>query len=286
MLISSQKSRLLEVLSVAILWGLVAVSIKLVDGNPINIGLVRLAIGLPFFLFIPKLISRLKKLQKKDLGALSILGLLFFLHWSTYFYSIKLAGPNIAILGLCTYGVHLMVLSAIFLGTKPKATDIVALFLALTGVCLISPELSFSSDKFLGLLMGIFGGFFFAALPIVHKKYSHLDDSVRAFSMMALALLFFSLSSLAAPWQANVIIDWKLFLFLGVFGTFVSHTLWTSLSTKLSTNITSVVYYLNAPSAIFWSYIILEIAPLWNELAGGALIVIGGIVAVLNLAKR
>ena len=107
---------LAEVAAIASIWGLVAVSIKMVSGSPLNIGLARLAIGLPFFFLVPGMLTNLKTIRRADLAALGSLGLIFFLHWTTYFYGIKFGGPTVAVLGLCTYGIHLMVLSAIFLG--------------------------------------------------------------------------------------------------------------------------------------------------------------------------
>jgi len=276
----------LEVAACSLIMGLVPIGIKKVTGSPVNIGTARLAVALPFFLFMPGIVSKIRALKKKDFPALFLIGFLFFLHWALYFQSIKSANPTMAVLGLSTYGIHLMLLSLLFLKRRPRLVDLVALGLAFGGVLLIVPEFSLHNEDSYGLLLGIGGGFCFAALPVLHKKNSHVDDLVRTLMMMATALVLFLASSATEPWTLEPRQDWPWLLFLGVLGTFVSHSLWTRVSTFLAPNLTSILYYLFIPMAMFWDWFLLSEPANINKILGGAMIIVGGILSVAKSSRE
>ena len=262
-----------------VIFGLVPIAIKLVDANPTSIGVIRLLGGIVCFLSVPKTLTLAKSIKRSDLTSLSLLGIAFFLHWFLYFHSIKLSSPTIAVLGLSTYGVHLMILSILFQGRRPSITDGIALILSLTGVYLVAPTLNLSNDTSLGLFIGILSGFFFSVLPIIHQRNRHLADSVRSFYMFLGALALFLLSSINSTWTASLD-DWHLFLFLIIGGTFISHNLWTKVSTYFPSNLTAVLYYSYIPLTILFSWLLLNETPEANKIWGGALICGGGLLAV------
>ena len=266
--------------------GLVPIGIKKVTGSPLNIGTARLALALPFFLLMPGIFSNIKALKKNELPALLLIGFLFFLHWALYFQSIKSSNPTMAVLGLSTYGIHLMLLSMFFLKRKPRMVDLLALGLAFSGVLMIVPEFSLYNEDSYGLLLGIAGGFCFAVLPILHKKNSHIDDLVRTLVMMATALVLFIASSATEPWTLEPKQDLLWLMFLGVLGTFVSHSLWTRVSTFMAPNLTSILYYLFIPMAMFWDWFLLSEPATINKIIGGAMIIVGGILSVAKSARE
>src|SRR3712207_8980555 len=51
---------------------------------------------------------------------------LFFAHWLTLFFAIKASSASIAAIGQSTYGVHLLLLGALFVDHRPRLSDIVA----------------------------------------------------------------------------------------------------------------------------------------------------------------
>ena len=285
-MLDRNKTVWVEVIVCSLIMGLVPIGIKKVTGSPVNIGTARLSLALPFFLFMPGIISKIKALKKKDLPALILIGFLFFLHWALYFESIKSSNPTMAVLGLSTYGIHLMLLSKFFLKRKTRLVDIVALGLAFSGVLLIVPEFSLHNEDSYGLLLGIAGGFCFAALPILHKKNSHIDDLVRTLVMMSTALALFIASSATEPWTLEPKQDWLWLLFLGVLGTFVSHSLWTRVSTFMAPNLTSILYYLFIPMAMFWDWFLLSEPATINKLIGGIMIIAGGILSVAKSSRE
>ena len=68
---------------------------------------------------------------------------------------IKMATASIGLLGISTYGIHLIIIGWVMKGTKPTIFDIVALILAIAGTTLIIPEFSFTNDVTLGIVIAI-----------------------------------------------------------------------------------------------------------------------------------
>jgi drug/metabolite transporter (DMT)-like permease len=263
----------------------VPVLIKFTSLNPITIGTVRLLIAsLLMGIFF---IIRKEKLTLKygNIKNLALIGFIFSVHWITYFLSIKTSTPSIGILGASTYGIHLIFLGWIFLKTKPTWVDGVAIFIAITGTYIIIPEFSFSNKITLGLVLSILSGLFFALLPILHQKNQHLSNNVRSLGQYIFALpLFLVFSShFEFSWSSADIYS---LLYLGIFGTFLAHTFWINVTTKLPTTFTSIIFYVVIPLTMFLSYIWLKESMTIEKLSGALLIILANIMGIMGKFKK
>ena len=265
-------SALLAAIAAVLLMACVPVLIKLVSATEIEIGIVRLAIasiGVSGFLYWRGFRWQLTRSQWR---ALLLLGLIFAVHWYLYFKSIKLSTPAIGSIGVSTYGIQLIVLSALFLRQKITLIDAIALGFVAIGVYLVSPEFSWQSDYTLGLWIGILSGFFYACLPIVHIKMRDIPNGTRAWGQFTFALLFFAPFGFHQSWQLADI-DWYYLIFLGAVSTMVAHSLWVKASTELASEVTSVVYYLYVPAAMLLSFLLAN-ETITGAMIAGALIII------------
>lgn len=238
-------------------FGCIAVAVKFVSANPVTIGIARLAITVVVLFPFLLVTGRLKEFSRRDLGPLAAMGVFFALHWLAFFFSIKIGSASIATVGLSTYGVHLIVLGWFFHRARITGIDILVLSMAVAGNILVVPEFNIADKGVMGLGLGVLSGFFYAFLPILQQKHSHLPALTRALGQFTFALMIFLFLSPFSDWQLSIS-DWAGLLFLGIMCTLVSHTLWVRLTTILPTRTTGIIYYLYVPVSLILSVLILD----------------------------
>ncbi len=275
----------LELMASLLFMAGVPVLIKFTSVNPITIGIVRLLIAsflMSVFLSFGK---KWIPLTGKNLVNLFLIGLIFSMHWITYFYSIKISTASIGILGASSYGIHLIVLGWIFLNTRPSWMDGLAIILALTGSYMIIPEFTLSNEITAGLLLSILSGLLFALLPIMHQKNKHLPNGIRSMGqyVFALPLFLVFINQFEFSWEPADIYS---LLYLGIFGTFLAHSFWINVTTKLPTTFTSLIFYIVIPFTMFLSYIWLDETMGSEKLVGALLIILANIAGILKKFKR
>lgn len=202
----------------------VPVFIKFTSANPLTIGLFRLSVAAILIGIFLRPVKNDRPLSKSMIIPLIIIGVLFSLHWITYFLSIKKATATIGLLGISTYGIHLIFLGWAIRKNKPGIFDFVALTLALFGTYMVVPEFSFSNSATIGILLGIFSGFCFALLPILHQKYHFIPERIRIFGQFFFAWIVFMFFIPWTDWRLGPI-DWWSLLYLAIPGTFIAHSL-------------------------------------------------------------
>ncbi len=275
----------IEAAAALILMAGVPVFIKFTSANPLTIGLFRLTIAtmLISLFFISHKNGR--PLHKTMILPLLAIGILFAVHWVTYFLSIKKATASIGILGISTYGIHLIFLGWAFRKDKPGIFDLLALVLAILGTFLIVPEFSFSNSTTTGLMLGIVSGFCFALLPILHQKYHFIPDRTRIFGQFFFAWIVFMFFIPWTDWQLESS-DWWALLYLAIPGTFIAHSLWVRVTTRVSTTVSSLIFYLIIPMTMLISYFWLKEPMPPQKIMGALLIVAGNLLSISKRLKR
>lgn len=263
----------------------VPVFIKFTSANPLTIGLFRLSVAtiLISLFFIP--FKNNRPLNRSMIFPLIAIGILFAVHWVTYFLSIKKATASIGILGMSTYGIHLIFLGWAIRKDKPGIFDFLALALAILGTYLIVPEFSFSNKATIGLLLGIISGFCFALLPILHQKYHFIPDRIRIFGQFFFAWIVFMFLIPWTNWQLESS-DWWALLYLAIPGTFIAHSLWVRVTTRVSTTVSSLIFYLIIPMTMLISYFWLKEAMPAPKIIGALLVVVGNLLSISRRLKR
>lgn len=264
-----------------IIFSLVPLAIKYTHANPMTICLFRLLVTVFALVILWRKKIQFRSYLPKTTGSFKLwaIGLVFFFHWITYVYAVKIGGASIGVLGLSTYGVQLIVASTFFLGHRITRKDVVCLMLSVMGVLMIIPSWNFKNDITKGLILSLMSATCFAILPIIHRKSQEFSNETRIFAQFSGALFCFLFFAGNTSWNL-VAIDWWVLLYLAVFGTLIAHSLWAKLSSILSPSTTGLAYYTIAPITIILSGLLLgERFTLIQIL--GALIVIGS--AILNI---
>lgn len=269
----------IEGLIAVFIFGITPIFIKEVAANAFTIGVVRLSIGM-VFLYLLAGPSKISKLRKSEWRALVWIGLLFGVHWVTYFISVKLSTPSMAILSVSSFGLHMIYLNWIIKGVKPKSVDLIAVFIAVVGIYLIVPDFNLKNDVTAGILVGLASGLVFAILPFVQQRHQHIDSITRAFGQYTFAMLVFLVFTPETNWELSQL-DWIYLAILGVICTVVAHTLWLRATTMLPPTNSSLIFYLGSPIAMLTSYIFLNETMNTNKVIGACLIISANIFGVL-----
>jgi drug/metabolite transporter (DMT)-like permease len=269
---------LLSFLSI-VLMSIVPVLIKAVNANEITIAIVRLAIGALGIVVLAKS-KQQQLLRREHLPWLLLLGVVFSLHWFTYFKSLKMSTVSLGAIGVSTFGVHLLFLNRIFFKEKLKLVDFAAVLLALGGVVLVTPDSGISPEHFNGFALAMLSGFFYACLPIINRKANHLTTEQKAFGQFGFGLLLFAWFIPMGNWQLTSF-DWFGLITLGVVCTLIAHTLWIKVSSELPNSLTATVYYFYVPIAMAFSYFLFDEVLTWQKVTGAALVICANVMVVL-----
>jgi drug/metabolite transporter (DMT)-like permease len=104
---------------------------------------------------------------------------------------------------------------------------------------------------------------------------------MRVFGQFVFALAVFLIFLPEAEWTLPRN-DWAWLLVLGVLCTLVQHTLWTRITTRLSTLTTSVLFYMAVPVTLLLGIVLLHERVTPWMIAGATLIVSGNVLAILG----
>ena len=275
----------LRVVASTILMASIPILVRLAEGaSSFVIGVVRLSIGLALTLALIPGARDFATLRaepgpgepsrRRALGLLIAIGVCFGIHWITYFEAIQRSSASLGILALCTYGVHVTWMGALFSDRRPTPHDWIGVLLSGLGawVCLPSPDAS--RGAFIGFLLGMTSAVFYAALPLLHQRVARVPHGPRAVSQFGVALV---LLTPAVPFQSWALptTTWLALAALGVFCTFVAHNLWIAITTEVRPATSGLLYYLTIPITMTLEAIVLARPPSATQWLGAALVLAG-----------
>ena len=264
-----------------LLFGCIPVVVKMISANPYTIGIFRLTVATVVLGAIMAARRQLHRVDGRDLARLALIGFLFFGHWLTLFFAVKISSASIGAIGLSTYGVDLLLLGALFTRQRPRALVIVAVVLAAIGAVLVVPTFDLRNDVALGMLLACSSALMYASLPLLHQRWSHIPTSTRTLGQFGFALLFFSLFVTKTNWALTPR-DWAGLLFLAIGVTLIAHSLWVRVTTRLSPSATSIVYYGTIPITIALGVLVLGEPLTLRTVLGAALIIGGGVIGLIS----
>ena len=264
---------------------LVPVLVSSVSANEVTIGLARVFIACAVMTPVLLWHNRFKGLTAKDWSIIFLIGMVFGLHWWTYFYAIKNSTPSLGALSLTTYGIHLVWINWLMSRQRPRFSDVIVILLCFCGCIIVVPSADIENHVTQAFLVGVLSGFLYALLPFLHKKINHLSTTLRSWGQFSFAGMFFLFLWPQTDWQLSAN-DWQLLLVLGVVSTLIAHTLWVKVSTELPAIMVSAFYYLYIPIAMLLSYLFLNEPMTASKLIGATLIVLSCLLGIILPALR
>lgn len=234
----------------------VPVLVKSTSANEYTVGIARLAIAIAAFMPLVLFRGHLLRLTGRQWLQLLVIGLVFGLHWLSYFMSIKLATAAIAALTVLTYSVQYLILAYLFNGERVAPIEWLAIGLCFAGCVVVAPDFSIENDVSLGIAIGLLSALLYAALPLLHQRASAIGTLERTWGQFFFALLIFLPLWGRANWDLQPV-DVQQLLVLGLLCTVISHGLWVKSTTELPAIYSSMIYYLYLPGALIGSALFL-----------------------------
>jgi drug/metabolite transporter (DMT)-like permease len=146
------------------------------------------AIFLGLFIWYKKMDLRIA--TKKDFNTIVLSGLLFGVHWVTYFYALKLSNVAIGMLSLFTFPVITALLEPLFFKTKLNRKQVFLGGIVLVGIYFLTPEFNLQNNYTLGIIFGLISSVFYALRNILLKqKIATYKGSVLMFYQMLYFIL-------------------------------------------------------------------------------------------------
>jgi len=255
----------------------------------INLTIMRLlVVCISFLIFIALQRKRFNPLQKKDiipiflLGFFGIVGYHLGLNYGEQFVSAGAASLIIA-----TIPVLVTILSILYLKEKVTIKQVIGILLSLSGVVIISILGTANATIEINYIYGALGVFFAALMGAVYtilgkkmlERYSALSLTAYAMLLGSIGLIPLINNELITEVSNLPVMAWFALIFLGLFSTIISYTLWyVALETRDATEISSYLYAIPVLSTILSYFLIGEIITIFFILGG--IFVITGLLLV------
>ncbi len=183
----------------------------------------------------------------------------------SYYTAVSFTNVSISVLLLYTAPFYVLLIAPILLKEKPSKRSLAALIISLVGiVVVVGPEnlISGSADGgsgyLLGVLMGLFSGFFYACIIMTSRylrdEYSGLEQLFISTCVTLVVLFPFTRQASAASLIENL----PVLLFLGVMITSVGSILYFTGLVHVKAQNASIISLLEPVSAIFFAYILFK----------------------------
>ena len=285
---------LIAVLAAGAFWGTMgffARNLYDVGFGPLEVAQTRITTGLIFVgLYILIFNRSLFRVKWKDIWCFLGTGIVSLLLFSTcYFSALNYTSLAVAAILLYTAPFFVMLMSLLLFKEKMNAKKVLALILAFTGCVLVSGVGGNESFSWIGILLGLGSGFFYA-LYSIFGRYA-INRGYGAWTMTFYTFLFCSIgcaflcdwSVIGTSFTSESSVAWWV-LGLGFVTAFLPYVLYSIGLENMESSKASILASVEpVVSALFGVFVFHETLTLWGVL--GILMVLGAIV-VLNVKRK
>ena len=271
--------------------GFFARSLYAAGFGPLEVAQTRITTGLILVGLYILLFNRSQfKVKLKDIWCFLGTGIVSLLLFSTcYFSALNYTSLAVAAILLYTAPFFVMLMSLVLFKEKMNGKKVVALLLAFTGCVLVSGVGGDENVSWIGILLGLGSGFFYALYSIfgryaINRGYGAWTMTFYTFLFCSIGCAFLSdwqvIGSVMAADSANIL--WV--LGLGFVTAFLPYVLYSTGLEHMESSKASILASVEpVVSALFGVFVFHETMSLWGVL--GIAMVLGAIV-VLNVKKK
>ena len=285
---------LFAVLAAGTFWGTMgffARSLYAAGFGPLEVAQTRITTGLLLVGLYILLFNRSQfKVKLKDIWCFLGTGIVSLLLFSTcYFSALNYTSLAVAAILLYTAPFFVMLMSLVLFKEKMNGKKVFALLLAFTGCVLVSGVGGDESFSWIGILLGLGSGFFYALYSIfgryaINRGYGAWTMTFYTFLFCSIGCAFLSdwqvICSVMAADSANIL--WV--LGLGFVTAFLPYVLYSTGLEHMESSKASILASVEpVVSALFGVFVFHETMSLWGVL--GIVMVLGAIV-VLNIKMK
>lgn len=274
----------LELVLLGVLWGSIGVIVEPIRVGAAGIALLRTGTGCVLALAYVVLRGRGDRLRLREKrGLLLIDGVLLAVHWTLMFEAFKRLSVGTAILLVFTGPVFVALAAWPVLRERVEARTVGALALSLGGMALIAVPAWDVQDP-AGVAFALLSALAFAAIMLAGKQLTRVYEPVTIL-VWQLGVAAVSITPVALGGSMDGLADaLPRLLMLGSLHTAVAGFVYFGALTVVKAQHVGVLTYLEPATAIVYAWLFLQQIPSVSTLAGGGLIVAGGLWIVF--AKR
>jgi len=211
--------------------------------------------------------------RPRDYWMVLLLGVLFGIHWITYFHAMQVSSVAVGLIALYTFPVITVFLEPWFAGERPHYQDVLSALAVIVGIYLMVPAFDLDNSVTLGVLWGVLSAFLFALRNVLQKHYfthypAPLTLFYQAVVVAAMVLPFMS----AEPWSLGSG-QWGLIVLLGILFTALPHALFAHGLIHFKAKSVSLIACLQVVYATLFAWLLLDEIPAWQTVMGGVIIV-------------
>lgn len=241
------------------------------------------AAALVMFIYASGKTVRIRRIS--DLFLFLILGSLLAIHWTTFFYSIKISTVAVGLLSYSTFPVFTTCLEPLFFKEKFRGFDILTALFIVFGLWIMVSRSSIEGDVMQGVLWGGLSGFSFAALSLLNRKWvQNYPPVLIAFYQNLFAALillpFISFGSISFT-AKNII----LVAVLGIGFTAFAHALFIRSLTFVKVQLAGIIAALEPVYGTLFAFFLLGEVPRMTTIIGGSIIVCTVVFAMVKREK-
>ena len=218
----------------------------------------------------------------KTIGLFGLLGVILAIHWITFFHAIQVSSVAVGLLAFSTFPVFITCLEPWWFKEKRRPMDMVTALLVVSGLGIMAYPSSFGEAVFSGVCWGTVSGFTFAILSLANRKWvrQYPPVVIAFYQNVGVTLLLLPM----ATW-VDVHIDagqLGMLALLGVVCTALSHALFIRGLTFIRAQLASVIACLEPVYGIVFAFFLLHEIPSGHTLAGGTVILMTTLLAMLR----
>ena len=213
------------------------------------------------------------RVAKQHLLSLVISGLLLMVHWVTFFIAIRVSNIPTATVVVATIPMFSALLEPIIHRKLPDGVDMLLGGIVVFGAAILIEDFSLESAAWLGVLLGLISALCKSLRDIMSRSL------VKEYGSQLVTMYQLAVGTiLIAPWFEPSTQPWDvhnilLLLFMGVFGTYVAHTLAISGLNIIKAVTGNLIGALTPLYQITFGILLLNDVPTMRVLIGGTIII-------------
>ena len=268
-----------------ILWGLIGVSVKLINNeiNPFSLNFFRFVTAFLVLLVLCPLIDRsCLKMNRKDVRSYVIIGFLFALTSSLFVYAISRTTISDTVLLQSVQPFFLMFIAYFWLREKITVIKVITLIAGLVGIYIINP---LTTGDLIGNISALISGLLFAVLT----AYMRYEDKKMHHTSTLWYMFFAALFMIPFPFifGAGLLLKNILYiLMLGGLGTGIAYLFYNLALEKMEAEIAALFAMILLPlSSIILGVIFIKEIPSLAVIIGGLILIGSGVYLELHSKK-
>lgn len=215
----------------------------------------------------------LKPVKPRHIFFFIISGGILAMHWGSFLYAIKISSVAIGTVSFSAFPLFVCLLEPRFFHERWRFSNVIFCLIITCGVLIMVPSLSFDSQQFQGMIVGLFSALTYALLTMINrhftKDYSSITISFYEQSSAAIMLCPAVLLISEMPSSSDI----KALIVLGVVSTALAHTLFIGSLKAVPAYLAGIISSLESVYSMIFAVILLQEIPSLREISGAAVII-------------